>query len=159
LLTTAYEATSDKAYLAKAIAAYESLRAIMPNNSSVLNNLAYMLAQDDRRLAEALEYAKTAVRQTPDVAGYLDTYGYVLHKNGRNTEAAEVLAAAIRRYEAEGKTSAEVYEHLGMVNEALGQQEEARAAYRRALEIGGQAAPDAMKQRIDAAVRRLAKQG
>jgi len=159
LLTTAYERTSDKGYLAKAIAVYESLRAKMPNNSSVLNNLAYMLAQDDRRLAEALEYAKTAVEQSPDVAGYLDTYAYILHKNGKDTEAVPMLAAAIQQYEAEGTASVEVYEHLGMVNEALGQHDKARAAYRRALEVGGDGTPDGMKQRIDAAIQRLARQG
>ncbi len=159
LLTTAYERTSDKAYLAKAIAAYESLRAKMPTNSSVLNNLAYMLAQDDHRLTEALEHARMAVEQSPDVAGHLDTYAYVLHRNGRDAEAAEMLAAAIQQYEAEGTASVEVYEHLGMVNEALGQQEKARAAYRRALEVSGDAASDAMKQRIGAAIRRLTQQG
>ncbi len=155
LLTTAHEATSDKAYLAKAIAVYESLREKMPNNSSVLNNLAYLLAQDDRGLAEASEYAKAAVEQNPDVAGYLDTYAYILHRSGRHAEAAEMLAAAVQQYEAEGAASVDVYEHLGMVNEALKQRDKARAAYRRALEVGGDAAPDVVKQRINAALRRL----
>lgn len=159
LLTTAYERTSDKACLAKAVAVYESLRAKMPNNPSVLNNLAYLLAQDDRRLAEALEYARTAVERSPDVAGHLDTYGYLLHRSGKDAEAAERLAAAIQQYEAERTASPDVYEHLGMVNEALGQRDKARDAYRRARELGGDAAPDAMKQRIDAAIERLARQG
>jgi tetratricopeptide (TPR) repeat protein len=159
LLTTAYERTSDKAYLAKAVAVYESLRAKMPNNPSVLNNLAYLLAQDDSRLAEALEYARTAVERSPDVAGHLDTYGYLLHRSGRDAEAAEMLAAAIQQYEVEGTASPDVYEHLGMVNEALGQREKARDAYRRARELAGDAAPDAMKQRIDAALQRLTRQG
>ena len=103
LLTTAYNTTSDKAYLQKAIAVYESLRAKLPKNSSVLNNLAYMLAQNDQRLAEALEYARTAVEQSPDVASHRDTYAYLLYKNGKHAEAAESLAAAIQQYEAEGR--------------------------------------------------------
>lgn len=156
LLTTAYRNTSDKTYLEKAIASYESLRAKMPKNSSVLNNLAFMLAQNDQRLAEALVFARTAVEQNPNTASYLDTYAYVLHKNGRHAEAAERLAAAIQQYETEGTVPAEVYEHLGMVNEALGQQSQALTAYRRALEVGGDALPDSIRQRLDAAVRRLA---
>lgn len=159
LLTVAYGRTSDKSCLAKAVAVYESLRAKMPNNPSVLNNLAYLLAQDDGRLAEALEYARIAVQQGPDVAGHLDTYAYLLHKSGKNAEAAQMLAAAIQQYEAEGTAPVEVYEHLGMVNEALGQQDKARDAYRRALEMAGGAVPDATKQRIDAALQRLARQG
>jgi hypothetical protein len=41
------------------------------------------------------------------------------------------------------------------VNEALGQKDKARAAYRRALEAGGGGAPDGVKQRINAAIQRL----
>lgn len=84
---------------------------------NVLNNLAYMLAQSDQRLVDALAYAKTAVEQSPDVAGHQDTYGYVLYKNGRHAEAAEALAAAIQQYEAGGAVPVDVYEHLGMVDE------------------------------------------
>lgn len=159
LLTTAHKKTSDKAYLEKAVAVYESLRAKMPKNSSVLNNLAYMLAQNDQRLEEALGYARTAVEQSPEVASHRDTYAYVLYKNGRHAEAAEALAAAIQQYEAEGAAPAEVYEHLGMVNEALGQKSKARAAYRRAMEAAGAAAPEVVKQRINSAIQRLEQQG
>jgi tetratricopeptide (TPR) repeat protein len=155
LLTIAHKKTSDKNYLEKAIGVYESLLSKMPKNSSVLNNLAYMLAQNDQRLEEALGYARTAVEQSPDVAGHQDTYAYVLYRNGRHAEAAEALAAAIQQYEAGGAAPAEVYEHLGMVNEALGQKSKALAAYRRALEAGGDAAPDVVKQRIDSAIQRL----
>jgi tetratricopeptide (TPR) repeat protein len=155
LLTVAHKKTSDKTYLQQAIAVYESLLAKMPKNSSVLNNLAYMLAQNDQRLDEALGYARTAVEQSPEVAGHQDTYAYVLYKNGRPAEAAEALAAAIQRYEADGAVPVEVYEHLGMVNEALGQKSKARAAYRRALEAGGDGTPDVVKQRISSAIQRL----
>ncbi|MEN6337355.1 MAG: tetratricopeptide repeat protein [Phycisphaerales bacterium] len=155
MLTIAYKETSDKSYLQQAIAAYESLLAKMPKNSSVLNNLAYMLAQSDQRLDEALGYARTAVEQNPEVAGHQDTYAYVLYKNGRHAEAAEALAAAIQQYEADGAVPADVYEHLGMVNEALGQKDKARAAYRRALQAAGDGAPDGVKQRINAAIQRL----
>jgi predicted Zn-dependent protease len=157
LLTAAHKKTSDKMYLRKAIDVYESLRAKMPKNSSVLNNLAYMLAQNDEKLPEALEYAKTAVEQNPNEANYQDTYAYVLYKNGKNAEAAEALAAAIQQYELGGAAPAEVYEHLGMVNEALGERSKARAAYRRALEVGGSTLPSAAKERLSAALERLAQ--
>ncbi len=170
LLTAAYNATSDKVYLQKAIGVYESLRLKWPKNSSVLNNLAYLLAQNDERLAEALEFARTAVEQNPDEANYLDTYGYLLYRNGQPAQAALSLAAAVRKYEgdpkrdvsrlgtqARGKAPMDVYEHLGLVNEALGERGKALDAYRRALEVGGTAMPEAVRQRINAAVERLAK--
>ena len=93
----------------------------MPNNTSVLNNLAYMLALSNERLPDALKYAETVYSLMPNDPGVLDTYGYVLHKNGKHPEAAERLAAAVQQYE-QNKVDAppEVYEHLGMVKEALG---------------------------------------
>jgi tetratricopeptide (TPR) repeat protein len=103
LLTTAYPATSDKAYLCQAIAVYESRRRKWPKNNNVLNNLAYLLAQNDERLAEALEYAGTAAVQDPDAAHYLDTYGYLLYRNGRSAQAARSLALAVQQYEGDPK--------------------------------------------------------
>ena len=99
VLTTAYNTTSDEAYLQKAIAVYESLRAKWPKNSSVLNNLAYLLAQSNEKLAEALDYARMAVEQDPDEANYLDTYGYLLYRNGKHAQAAQSLVAAVQKYE------------------------------------------------------------
>jgi tetratricopeptide (TPR) repeat protein len=155
LLTGAYEKTADKKYLQQAIRVYQSLQAKMPKNSNVLNNLAYTLAQNDERLTEALEYARTALEQSPNEANYLDTYGYVLHKNGRNAEAAQSLALALQRCEAAGAASPDIYEHMGLVHEALGEKGKAQAAYRRALEVGANAMSPAVKERINAALARL----
>ncbi len=157
LLTAAYNATSDKMYLQNAIGVYESLWLKWPKNSSVLNNLAYLLAQNDEKLAEALAFARTAVEQNPDEANYLDTYGYLLYRNGQPAQAAPSLAAAVQKYEARGKAPMDVYEHLGLVNEALGERGKALDAYRRALDVGGTAMSEAARQRINSAVARLAK--
>ncbi len=48
----------------------------------VLNNLAYMLAESDQRLSDALEYSKKAQQIKPNDPGFLDTYAFVLFKNG-----------------------------------------------------------------------------
>jgi tetratricopeptide (TPR) repeat protein len=133
LLTTAYNTTSDKTYLYQVIAVYESLRRKWPKNSSVWNNLAYLLAQNDERLAEVLECVGTAAAQDPDAADYLDTYGYLLYRKARYVQAAQSLVLAVRKYEGDpkrglprwgtqvwGMAPAEVYEHLGLVREATG---------------------------------------
>lgn len=154
-LTAAYKRTSDNAYLFKAIAVYQSLMAKMPTNSSILNNLAYMLAQSGQDLAQAQQYAEKALAEDPDNAGYLDTYAYVLLKNDRASKAAEAIAAAIQHYEAEGPAPVSAYEHLGMVKEALGEKEKALAAYRRAMELGAGVVPEAVNERIRSAIERV----
>jgi len=156
-LTLAYEKSSDKSYLKTAITVYESLLNKMPNNTSILNNLAYWLAEYNERLPEALRYAERALEARPNNPGFLDTYAYVLHRNGQNSRAAEVLAAALQQYQQNDiLVPAEVYEHKGIIKEELGAKDEALAAYRQALEIG---ADDGLskkaKQRINEAIERL----
>ena len=158
ILTLAYHKTSDNNYLKKAIAEYESLLVEMPNNTSVLNNLAYMLADINERLTEALQYAERSLQARPNRPDFLDTHAYVLHKNGRDSEAAESLQAALQQYESQQvQIPPDVYEHLGMVNEKLGAQAEAIDAYKQALLIGADNLPGATEQRIMSAIERLSQ--
>jgi tetratricopeptide (TPR) repeat protein len=159
VLTLAYSKTSDNNYLKKAVTEYESLLAEMPNNPDVLNNLAYMLAEENMRLDKALEYSKQAHELRPNNPDFLETYSYILYKNGKLSEAAEFLQSALLLYE-QSRVSAppDVYEHLGMIKEGLGSENEAIAAYKQALEIG-KGLPEAVKERIEAAIKRLSPQG
>lgn len=160
VLTLAYNKTSDNNYLKKAITEYESLLAKVPNNPNVLNNLAYMLAEGNVRLAEALEYSKQACEARPNSPGFLDTYSYILYKNGRLSEAAESLQSALQQYEQSRISApAEVYEHLGMIREGLGFVDGALAAYKQALEIGAGELSEAAMERIKLAIERLRSQG
>jgi tetratricopeptide (TPR) repeat protein len=156
VLTLAYNKTSDNNYLQKAVAVYESLLAEMPNNTSVLNNLAYVLANIDDRLADALKYAERSLQARPNNPDVLDTYAYVLHKNGRDLEAADSLQSALQQYESQQvRIPAEVYEHVGMVKEKLGEKDKALTAYKQALKIGEDDLPKTTEQRIKAAIERL----
>ncbi len=142
-----------------AVADYESLLAKMPNNTSVatvLNNLAYVLAENDERLSDALGYAKRAFDAKPNDPGVLDTYAYVLLKNGKASQAAEFLAAALQQYQQNRITvPAEIYEHKGMIKEKLGAKAEALAAYKRALEVGADTLSPTARQRIERAIERV----
>ncbi len=158
VLTLAYNKTSDNSYLKKAVAVYESLLVEMPNNMSILNNLAYMLANIDDRLADALKYAELSLQARPNNPDVLDTYAYVLHKNGRDLEAADSLQSALQQYESQQvQIPAEVYEHVGMVNEKLGEKDKALTAYKQALKIGADNLPKTTEQRIKAAIERLSQ--
>ncbi|MHC4433337.1 MAG: hypothetical protein ACYTBS_15980, partial [Planctomycetota bacterium] len=86
----------------------------------------------------------------------LDTYAYVLLKNGDVTQAGEFLAAALQQYQQNRITvPAEIYEHKGMINEKLGAKAEALAAYERALEVGAETLSPQARQEIERAVERL----
>ncbi|MCF7974540.1 MAG: tetratricopeptide repeat protein [Phycisphaerae bacterium] len=156
LYTAAYEATTRKTYLEKAISDYQSLLDKMPNNIGILNNLAYLMAVNDLALPEALTFAKRAVALSPDSPMLMDTYAFVLHKNRENERALELLSAATQQFQYSGLAMPfEVYEHMGMVHEALGQKDKALGAYEQALQMGDQTLPEAAEKRINSAIGRL----
>lgn len=158
VLLSAYQKTSDKNYLGRAIEVYESLLAKIPNNTGILNNLAYMLAKNNERLDEALRYAERAYELSPNNPGFLDTYAYVLYKNGKFPEAAEFLHSSLQQYEQDKISApAEVYEHLGQICEGLGSGDEALAAYKQALEIGADKLSEPTRKRITSAIERLSQ--
>ncbi|UCC97216.1 MAG: tetratricopeptide repeat protein [Phycisphaerales bacterium] len=159
ILILAYDRSSDKDYLRAAIAEYESLLVKMPNNTdvaTVLNNLAYLLAENNERLPEALDYVKRGLSMKPNNPVLLDTYAYVLLRNGRVSEAAESLAAALQHFEQDRTpVPADVYEHKGMIKEEQGAKAEALAAYRQALKAGENTLSERAKRRIEEAVSRV----
>jgi tetratricopeptide (TPR) repeat protein len=156
LLYAVYNKTSDKTYLEKAIKEYESILQKEPTNIAVLNNLAYMLIESHMDAGKALEYAERAYKTASNNANVIDTYGYVLLKNGKLKEADEYMQRALQQYEKD-KMSApmDVYEHIGMVKEKLGQDAEALDAYKRAMELASKDISQEVKNRISAAIERL----
>ena len=160
VLILAYEDTSDNNYLKIAITDYKSLLSEMPNNIKVLNNLAYMLAENNQELSKALDYSKRVLDAKPNDPGFLDTHAYVLHKNNKNKEAAEVIETALQQYSKQGHivVPAVVYEHKGMIKEALGAKSEALTAYQKALEIGADRLSQAAKERIGNAIKRVSQE-
>ncbi len=172
VLQMAYLKTSDNNYFRDAVAEYESLLAKMPNNTNILNNLAYLLADADEQLDKAVGYAKRAREIAPNDAAFMDTYAYTLYKNGlelrtagkegeakdKFTEAAELSLAALQQYE-QRKISvpAEVYEHLGMAKEALGEKTEAIKAYEQTLETGTGTLPKSAQDRVKMSIDRLSQ--
>ncbi len=156
-LEAVYNKTSNNSYLERIIDEYESLLLEMPNNMIVLNNLAYILSLNNERLQDALEYSRRAHESAPDNPGFLDTYGYVLYKNKKLQKADEYLQAALQQYlQNRISAPADVYEHLGLVKEALGQKTEAVEAYKQALLTGKKSLSEAARERIKTAINRAA---
>ena len=106
-----------------------------------------------------MEYAKRAHEANPNNPDLMDTYSYVLFKNGKYSEASTLLQSALQQYEAQqAAITPDVYEHLGMVKEKLGAKDEAAAAYKQALEVGKDMLSEKVKERIHASVERVSQQ-
>lgn len=151
-----YMATSQEQYLDRALEIYESILVKRPNNSGVLNNLAYLYADNDRELDKAVEYGKRAHEMSPNDANKMDTYAYVLCKAGEFEQAKELLQSAINLFSKENTEIAwDVYEHLGMAQEGLGGNAEAAEAYRQALKAAGENISEKNKRQLLQAIERV----
>ena len=71
----------------KAFKCYEKALAIDPDYLPALNNYAYFLSVEGRKLRKALAMSARTVAAEPDNPTYLDTYGWILHLQGRDSEA------------------------------------------------------------------------
>ena len=66
----------------KSFKAYEKALKINPDYAYVLNNYAYFLCIEGRKLKRAEDMSYRAVQAEPDNANSLDTYGWILYLRG-----------------------------------------------------------------------------
>ena len=155
-LSIAYITTSKKKYLLSAIKVFEKVLLEKPDNPLVLNDLAYLLANNNEQIDKAVEYAKRAYQALPNSGNILDTYAYTLCKKGQFEKAAELFRMSIQIFE---RNSQEipwtVYDHLGMAQEELDQKADAAAAYSRALKIAGNRISKTDRKKLTESIERV----
>lgn len=76
--------------------AYEEQLKLSPKDGEAMNNVAYILAEDLSRPAEALRYAKRAVELRPRDANVIDTLGWVYYLAGDLDSAVGTLVSALQ---------------------------------------------------------------
>ncbi|MEI7825853.1 MAG: tetratricopeptide repeat protein [Chlorobiaceae bacterium] len=108
-------------YHDKSIRLYEIILDLDPDNTLMMNNLAYEFALQGKDLSRAKELAIKVVAMEPANAGYLDTLGWVLYMMGEYEKSRGILEKAMGLSPLES----EIVEHLGKVYEKLGNLEKA----------------------------------
>ncbi len=88
-LATVYQQQND---IKQAEAHYNAMLTEQPGNVLALNNLAFIYSQQND--PRALELAKKAYEKAPESAAILDTYGYILIKQGQAKEGLPILEKA-----------------------------------------------------------------
>jgi Flp pilus assembly protein TadD len=75
--------------------AYREAIELQENNAVAMNNLAYLFAERDIHLEEALAMVDQALMAEPEDASFLDTKGWVLYRLGHNAEALDYVKRAL----------------------------------------------------------------
>jgi tetratricopeptide (TPR) repeat protein len=103
-----------------------------PDDIGAKNDLGYLWADQNKRLARSLRMIETAIAAEPDNQAYLDSYGWILYRLGRYQEA---LAAQLQAVEPRGSREIDgvVLDHLADIYSALKQHKEALEVRRGAV--------------------------
>jgi tetratricopeptide (TPR) repeat protein len=102
---------------------YRAALELQPNNAMALNNFSYYLSERGENLEEAEKMSGKSLKLRPEEATFLDTYGWILYKQGKYKEAKVYILKAIQN--TENKTDPTVWEHLGDIEYKLGNKKEA----------------------------------
>lgn len=113
----------------KAYASYDQALMVNPDNSFVLNNYAYYLAEDNTDLDKAAKMAAKAVKLDPYNENNLDTYAWVLYQQKKYNEALDWEKKAMANG---GDKSGVVLEHYGDILYKLGHHQEALIWWKKA---------------------------
>ncbi len=124
--------------------AYEKSLKYLPDNVIVLNNYAYYLSLEDKKLEKALGMALRAMNIETSNATYIDTYAWILYKLGRYNEAREVMAKAVALDTTKSPT---LFLHYGDILDKLGERDLAEMYWQKALESGADAKD--IEERLD----------
>jgi Tfp pilus assembly protein PilF len=116
----------------KSYRAYEKALKINPDYVYVLNNYAYYLSVDGKKLKKACQMSSKAIEAEPDNATYLDTFGWILHLLGRSEEARTHFKRAMLYG---GKDSPVILDHYAEVLFALGEYDRAMFYWNKAIQI------------------------
>jgi tetratricopeptide (TPR) repeat protein len=120
---------------------YEQALQNDPTQFLAANNLAYLLADQDKDLDTALKYAQVARSKRPEDPSIADTLGWVYYKLKR-----PVLARDSAQFALSKQPDNPIYQyHLGMIYKSANQRNEAEAVLKKAV-----ANPVAFKEKSDA---------
>ncbi len=95
--------------------AFDKCLALRPDDMPTLNNYAYYLGEQGLRMEQALQMSRRTIEAEPDNANSLDTYAWLLHLLGRDTEALPYMQRAVQ-HDPDSET---LQRHLRIIQESI----------------------------------------
>jgi tetratricopeptide (TPR) repeat protein len=116
--------------LSTALAGYQKVVEMEPDNVTALNNLAFLLMEHSHNSSSALQFAQHAKELAPDDAAVDDTLGWIYYQTGRFAAAADRFQSSVNRQ----PTARRLY-HLAMSHYKLGNRTKGQDAFQQASKL------------------------
>ena len=132
--------------------AYDKALKIDPSYAPVLNNYAYYLSLEGKKLKKAYTMSKKTVEAEPDNATYLDTFAWILHLQGKDLEAKPFFKHAMLYG---GKDSAVMLDHYAEVLYSLGEYDLAKVYWSQAKDKNANGDVPDLDARVEARLKAI----
>ncbi len=106
-----------------------------PNNIIALNNLAWILCEQDKQYDEALNLANRGLKAATNYTDLLDTRGVIVYRLGQFDKAVEDFRQCVELYPANARALASAYFHLGQAYAKMGRASDAEKALGQARDL------------------------
>jgi tetratricopeptide (TPR) repeat protein len=131
MLSTLALAYDNQKMYDKSDEAHEKALSLDPESALILNNYAYQLSERGVKLDKALIMSKKSLQKEPKNASYLDTIGWIYYKMKQYEEARSYIFQSLQV----NGGSAVVNEHMGDIYNAMGDKDNARKYWQKALDL------------------------
>jgi len=117
---------------------YQSIHILQPDNVIVINNLAWLMCEEQGKHQEALGLAQRGLKIAPNYIDLIDTRGVAYYRLGEYEKAVQDFNACLILYPKGTPAAAATYFHLGRALFELGRKEEAIENLKKALELNAE---------------------
>ena len=116
---------------------YDQILAIDPDQLVVLNNLAWILCEEQKNYDRARQLVDRGLKLNPEYVDLVDTSGMIYLRTGEYEKAAAEFTRCIKLYPQNAPALAGSHYHLAQALEKTGRKQDAITQVRKAIEHGG----------------------
>jgi tetratricopeptide (TPR) repeat protein len=117
---------------------YSRILKLQPDNVVVINNLAWILCEEQGEYRQALDLALRGLSIAPDYVDLIDTCGVIYYRLGQYDKAVQCFKKCVNLFPAWEPSAVGSYFYLGKALADLGQKTEAVKNLNKALELNAQ---------------------
>ena len=117
------------------ITLYQKILTITPDNSIVINNLAWILCEEKNQYEQALKLAQQGLDNEPDYLDLIDTRGVIYYRMAQYDKAVEDFQKCIKLYRTGNRGIVGAYFHLARALNHLNRKREAMQSLNQALKL------------------------